>query len=784
MSVRFPRPHSSRSGVKKGAAGKKRAQVRQAWDSSIHDLGVHRATPEELAHRHEIHKSKNQSLAQWELKKKSLKKEWRRQNGGTPDPLEDRRLALMMEILSDQYQMKDVLERSDRAMAVVKDLFGDAPRRHTGFPNVTMAPSCDLETSRCPIAQKKDPPTRLSILSESIMDSQALNEVEKIPSEGTDDDDDDDEEEEEEEEVSISFQPSLYTERVRRILNEQSSRLKSEEWSRSGDKVLNMENPLVTPKCAPHPPNNQTALNATAAVNKVKTRLTEEEREEPQTVSVIGRVLNPQPINQRKLQSKGKKKRPSHVSSGQRTAPPAVSTYETSSCSQSSLDVLNQMIQEVERELETYETETGREVSSMPQCQGLTGFTLSLVSSIRRLVSYLKESDRQLRQESLERQRLKDELSEQRLLIDALTAEILAIKDGSLLSPGSHQLVSDRSPASPAEVTVSPPMTSPKQAIAPSHPSPAHTTGSMTEQGLEESGGSAAPPHGYDVSSITQMTTSLREATSVLDFQPAIMLSPPTQKSRSDIKDRSSCPLSSHDLSSSGQSSSVHGRDPVARRWISPSSAQSLPCVTTDLPVCHHRTESEGTSTNMASDNDIVSRMAELSCQNNALKAQLMQLSSRTGRASDSTDTSQVMAENKQEASSVQSPVTMEMRIAELNRQSAEARDKLLKLIEQQKQNLVVSPAISPITPQPEEPGRRVRLIDAVLPMPQFTDSSIEETPSPGSRGSGRRSSASQRSNSSMSVSSRGGRAAPDGPWVKVGKDKEEGWFALSTHVS
>ncbi|KAG8535688.1 hypothetical protein GDO81_027968, partial [Engystomops pustulosus] len=124
------------------------------------------------AHRHEIHKSKNHSLAQWELKKRALRKEWRRQNGGTPDPLEDRRLGLMMEILSDQYQMKDVLERSDRAMAVVKDLFGDAPRRHTGFPYVTMAPSCDLDTSRGPITQKKDPPTRLSVLSESIMDSQ------------------------------------------------------------------------------------------------------------------------------------------------------------------------------------------------------------------------------------------------------------------------------------------------------------------------------------------------------------------------------------------------------------------------------------------------------------------------------------------------------------------------------------------------------------------------------------------------------------------------------------
>lgn len=36
-------------------------------------------------------------------------------------------------MFSDQFQLQDVLARSDRAMAVVKDLFGDAPRRQTGM---------------------------------------------------------------------------------------------------------------------------------------------------------------------------------------------------------------------------------------------------------------------------------------------------------------------------------------------------------------------------------------------------------------------------------------------------------------------------------------------------------------------------------------------------------------------------------------------------------------------------------------------------------------------------
>lgn len=43
-----------------------------------------------------------------------------------------------------------------------------------GFPNVTMAPNCDLESSQEPIVQKSHPPSQLSILSESVMDSQVM----------------------------------------------------------------------------------------------------------------------------------------------------------------------------------------------------------------------------------------------------------------------------------------------------------------------------------------------------------------------------------------------------------------------------------------------------------------------------------------------------------------------------------------------------------------------------------------------------------------------------------
>lgn len=57
----------------------------------------------------------------------------------------------------------------------------------------------------------------------------------------------------------------------------------------------------------------------------------------------------------------------------------------------SSLDVLSHMIQEVERELEEYERCTGREVPKKERSEGLSGFTLSLVNALCRLMRYLRE---------------------------------------------------------------------------------------------------------------------------------------------------------------------------------------------------------------------------------------------------------------------------------------------------------------------------------------------------------------------------------------------------------
>ncbi|KAG8431751.1 hypothetical protein GDO86_020099 [Hymenochirus boettgeri] len=514
---RTGRTSSNLSTNKKQTKAKKKTQARKEWDSSVNDLTVYRATNEELEQRREIHKSKNQWAARWELHNKVKKKEHR----GTPDLLENTRLALMKEILSDQYLMNDVLERSDKALAIVKDLFGDAPRRHTGFPNVTIAPSSELETSCGPIAQKRDRPTQLSILSESIMDSH------------------------------------------------------------TGD------------FCA--------------------------------SVS---------------------------------------SEFDWSSSNQSSLGLLNGMVQEVVQDLEAYE-ETDR------------------------------ERDLLLLQEVKERHHLQGELVEQKMMIDALTAELLTLKEGSDIC--------------------------------------------QTEVKPNRTGQS-------DVETFSMEEPRVASSIPVHLFQQAIMLSPPRQKTITEFSDQSA-------------------------RGADVNQPPHIGSVTQELVTS--RLEKEGSK--YWNNGDLTSQMEELYRQNAALKAQLQQMNISTGP---NTPKSSISAPSREElngeadSDTLQGrvtpvPMSLEMRIAELNRQSAEARDKLLKLIEQQKQN-TVSPTLSPITPQ----GRQ-------------TDPSLDSTSPLSSRSSRTRvSGGPKKSPSSVSSSYSSLRSAPIGQGPQGEKTGGEGWFALSAHIS
>lgn len=133
-------------------------------------------------------------------------------------------------------------------------------------------------------------------------------------------------------------------------------------------------------------------------------------------------------------------------------------------------------------------------------------------------------------------------------------------------------------------------------------------------------------------------------------------------------------------------------------------------------------------------------------------------------------------------------PGSMEERIAELNRQSMEARAKLLQLIEQQKlvgltlSSPTVSPVQSPLRAWTE--GAK-RTIEISIPGADGPESSKCSTVSPVTGTNTRRSSgATSNACSPLNATSGSGRFTPLNPRSKIEKQNEEGWFALSTHVS
>ncbi|XP_015450921.1 spindle and centriole-associated protein 1 isoform X7 [Pteropus alecto] len=771
---------------------KKKSPVKQEWDessflqSTVNDLTVHRATPEDLIRRHEIHKSKNRSLVHWELQEKALKRKWKKQKPEISN-LEKRRLSIMKEILSDQYQMQDVLEKSDHLMAAAKDLFVDFPRRRTGFPNVTMAP----DSSQSPIVVNQDPVTQ-AILSESVIEPQALNEL---------DDGEEEEEtvnsqsEESENELdnSLNSQSTMHADRFLHQLKEDNSDLINRLWTDIQQKIATQSqitSPPGIPSPAPSSQEQKAALNATNAVRRVRTRLQPEESiQSLDSNHVVGQVLNSR--KQKQLSNKVKRKPDLHSPSKQKNTMLSASTASTdlSNSNNPSLDVLKHMIHEVEHEMEEYERWTGREVKGPQSSQGLTGFTLSLVSSLCRLVRYLKESELQLRKEVETRQKLEQVLGDHRELIDALTAEILLLREENTATQArlqQYMVTTDEQLISLTHAIKSCPVINNKESLA-------LERGTMSRRIMDNP--------------VLRRTVQTRPA-------PRI---PPTVEiiEKEQNWEEKTLPISTDIQNSSEESHLFTQRWRVSHMGEDLENKTQAPFVGFSQPLCNSHSDtqqtrnptfSEGPSvlgdgqqlrTNEAliQRKDIMARIAELTLQNSAIKAHLNNIIGPGGEQGDG-----LRELNKQETSRTSdmtanfpaaqplTPSSMEERIAELNRQSMEARGKLLQLIEQQKL-IGLNPSSPPVSPIQSplrawtEGGKRT--IEVSIPGVEASESSKCSTISPTSGINTRRSSgATSNSCSPLNATSGSGRFTPVNPRAKIEKQNEEGWFALSTHVS
>uniref|UniRef100_A0A8C2Q6J6 Spindle and centriole-associated protein 1 n=1 Tax=Cyprinus carpio TaxID=7962 RepID=A0A8C2Q6J6_CYPCA len=686
---------------KRPVRSRKVSAPKKEWVSTVSDLSVHKATPEELARRHEMHRSQNRVVAQWELKEKALTRRRRKNQPPSPPGLDRARLNIIRELFSDQCQLQDVIARSDRALAEVKDLFGDAPRRRTGFPTITVAPDCDSD-SELPVHQKPDPPTQLSLLSQSMMDQQALNELEEY----------------EEEHDEVQDAPVHLSSVMHRKRNK--CRSKSFPWSSD-----HPEQELPKTPCNTRVREDQAALNATVAVQRLKSRQTCPDVN--QSTSLANQVLNPEPASSQP----GIKRTSVQVSRGRSGHTSGLNGSGLSSMAgnQSSLELLQGMLEQVDTELDSLDHQNpSPEARPQQQRPGLTGFSVALVATLGRLASHIRKKEEEALREAQERRRLEEEVKEQRALIDALTVESLTLREESAsLQERLQQQISDleRRLDVVALVVGRPDSAEP------------HKTVEITDNAAQKSRNLE--------SGCTEKDLQQQDFVSA-----AVLLSPPRQRDGlppAACRPHSHAPLHySGSCAATGSQGSLEDFDIS----ISPSSFASLPRPTPLLDDL--------------SQDAMLGEIAELTRQNAAIRAQLGQHRPSPAGASVSREQS---ADRLSTASSVvrqvspstepqhtQRPISVErssameieQKLQELNRQSAEARAKLLELIEQQKQSssLRVSPAISPVPPHSSS-THTVRGLtpEQFLTLPERNHS----------------------------------------PQSSVDKLKREGWFALSAHV-
>ncbi|KAF5894353.1 spindle and centriole-associated protein 1-like, partial [Clarias magur] len=629
---------------------KKVSFPKREWVSTVNDMSVYKSTAEDLSKRHDLHRSRNRAAAQWELREKTVKN--RKSRIPSPPGLDQTRLRLFREVFSDHCELQDVLTRSDRALAVVKDLFKDTPRRQKGFPSVTIAPDCESD-SELPVLQKPDPPTQLSLLSHSMMDHQALNDVDYSPLENRQEDLQD---------VSLSF---------------------DRETSRQKRKMCKAKPSVCRTTRQPHQhdlpqtPSNATssedraALNATPAVQQLKLRQHPSEADE--STALVSQVLNPELP-------------PSH-SGGKSRSTRGRSPEASQNANQSSLELLQDMLAQVETELAGLEQQELFGSSEQPELQhgrGLTGFSAALIGTLGRIVSHLRRRDEEAQTEAQVRRRMEEEMKEQRSLIDALTAECLALREESATLKVSLQ-----------------------ERIAELEQRLDMVILAMGELGKD---GDTQSEGGNAQSGYLQPVNAERDQEEPTLLSPAVLLSPPHQRD-------SRAPPTGRGRTLHFEDSHTPGSGSPAESDISctPSSFASLPESILPRPA---------PMLDQLSQDAVLEQIAELTRQNAEIRAQLGHSDTSPTPSTERRVSPSAVPQPKQQCVGVDdsSVRLMEDRLQELNRQSAAARAKLLDLIEQQRQTTShnASPAISPIPPHSTSPhtviGRRTPEVCVSIP--------------------------------------------------------------------
>ncbi|XP_064266390.1 spindle and centriole-associated protein 1 isoform X3 [Passer domesticus] len=680
--LRGPRPRTAgRKGPRKAAAAKR------DWDSTVHDLTVHRATPEDILRRREIHKSKNKALAHLELQEKALNRKWKKQRQLDADSLEKRKLALMREALN---------EEEEEALS------------EDGQHNI------------------------------------------------------------------LGFKSSINSDRLLRLLRKENSLVNSPLWVEKNVRktTLSQESNVPRTPTTVSPLLDQSALNATSVIKRTHSRLQNEDEEESvDSIDTVRQVLNPNSRKQKQIAAKMKRKQAAQSSARQKRgdSPANLIQIDLQRDNKPSLDVLSHMIQEVEHELEEYERCTGREVPKKERSEGLSGFTLSLVNALCRLMRYLKEAEMQLHEKEMMRQQQEEMLNEHRELIDALTAEVLQVREENITMQKKLQqymTVTDQKLMCLTQAFKGLPLEEPEREQSPKHFGIA-SRGPANSQEKPDLTYSEPRPEAGNRENMLKFpqeelpftfhpgpgaSSDMRPGRSFPAhiFQPAVLLSPPQQKSSQELSSLQNVfaaisqsterePCKERSLPSSLRTQSITEENcPISQR-------QPFPPADKDLESSREKTNlscpgdagKNSTAEELLRNGDLLGQIAELTRQNALIKAQLSKFRGVPGDKSDClhqpdlTQNANPSPDSSQGQSHLVVSRSLEERIAELNRQSTEARDKLLQLIDQQKSAAadMVPPMLSPVpTPSLNYTENARRTAEVSVPMAVAADSSKDDS--------------------------------------------------------
>jgi len=390
---------------------KKSTKPKPAWDGTTKDLTVFKPSPQDLQRNHELHlpKKDHERLQYKSLYSRDLSylQDSICVGDTTPNMVIEKKKAMIKEVFYKQEkELQSVLAETDHTIANMKDLFGDDVQKYKGKPFITKAPEFKQHSNSFMHDVDPDKPTRYEMLSASVMRTSALNSISSNDEDSSENESESDQLKDRNTEAN-SYQTMLNLNRYKQLVSEDSNHLNHQE------------RPPLT--------NNLSDMNTYSQfVNDIHNVLDEQEKQTSKSRVNHQEFYKSPASNEPTLKDQHRKKKKTKETN-------VVNNSVNSTTQLQSLDNMKQMLDVLDNEITSYETESGKEniIKKYEVPNTLTGYTSRLLSTIVRITHHLKQSEIQLRNEMSMRKEILDAFDEQRSVIDILTNDLVETQEAN-----------------------------------------------------------------------------------------------------------------------------------------------------------------------------------------------------------------------------------------------------------------------------------------------------------------------------------------------------------------